>query len=401
MRTDYGYLTFCTNIFPGLSWASHFSALRKEIPQIKGQLAPDQPLGIGLRLSDTAAQTLSEPGQLAAFKEWLTEEGCMVFTMNGFPFGNFHGRPVKDQVHVPDWTTPERLAYTIRLFHILSALLPEGFEGSISTSPLSYKHWIAEHKQRQLVFENSTRNVVALVTELYRMGQQTGQWLHLDLEPEADGLIENTDELLDWYRNWLLPMGREALQAAFSLSATAAEAAIRRHVQLCYDVCHFAVGFEQVDEVLARLQAEGIRIGKWQLSAALKAPLPCAPAHREAVWNTLRNFDEPVYLHQVVARMADGQLLRFRDLPDAFSDPLARQAEQWRSHFHVPLFIQDYGQLQSTQEEVIAALRQQKAKRWSPYMEVETYTWEVLPEALKLPLTESIIRELQWVTGQL
>src|SRR5699024_9740565 len=120
-----GYLTFCTNIFPGASWASHFAYLKAEVPVIKQALAPAERLGIGLRISGEASVELMDPKQLTAFQHWLQQNGCFVFTVNGFPYGNFHRSRVKDQVHAPDWTTTERREYTFRLARLLTVLLPE------------------------------------------------------------------------------------------------------------------------------------------------------------------------------------------------------------------------------------------------------------------------------------
>lgn len=395
MKTALGYLTFCTNIFPGASWSAHFDHLKAEIPVIKQQLAPGQQFGIGLRVSNEASAELTKPDRLKEFQHWLRQNDCFVFTVNGFPFGNFHRTRVKDLVHAPDWATTERREYTLRLAQLLAALLPDGMEGSISTSPLSYKYWFAnEPEAMQQAIERSTKNIVQLVLQLYKLQQDTGKNIHIDIEPEADGLIESSVEFIDWYQAKLLPEGIGALNEEYGLSEAEATTIIKTHVQLCYDVCHFAVGFEEAEGVIRQLAKAGIRIGKWQLSAALKINLDTGKEER---LNALKAFDEPVYLHQVVAQKEAGSLLRYRDLPDAFADAEAMEALQWRSHFHVPLFIKDYGVLQSTQEEIVKVLQLQKEKRLSPYLEVETYTWEVLPEALKLPLSESVIREMKWV----
>lgn len=397
MNTALGHLTFCTNIFPGESWDTHFNQIKSEVPVIKKKLAPEQTFGIGLRLSNEASVALSQPERISEFKEWLTQNDCVVFTMNGFPYGNFHRTRVKDQVHTPDWTTPERLDYTSRLFKILEELISENGEGSISTSPLSYKYWFENSEDVNKTIDTSTKNIVELLSRLFQVYKNTGKLLHIDIEPEADGLLENSDEFIDWYLNNLLPEGIKVLTKRFSITDSEAELAIRQHVQLCYDVCHFAVGFENVAEVVKKLETANISIGKWQLSAALKIKLTEESIDNGDKLDELKQFDEPVYLHQVVAQKEDGQLLRFRDLPEALGDVKARTAKEWRSHFHVPLFIKDYGLLESTQQEIVSALKLQKEKRLSDYLEVETYTWEVLPEGLKLPLAESIVREMKWV----
>ena len=400
MRTSHGVLTYCTNIHAGEGWGDHFAAIKQNIPGIKKRINAQQSFGIGLRLSNQASLQLQEKGALDDFKNWLKKEDCYVFTMNGFPYGGFHNTKVKDQVHAPDWTTPERVAYTIRLFDILTTLLPDEMEGSISTSPLSYKYWHKENQQQE-VFEKTTNSVLQVIGHLIQIKKKTGKLLHLDIEPEPDGLLESGPEFFEWYERYLLPMGQVYLQKELGYSAEQSAEAIREHMQLCYDVCHFAVGYEDHAAVVSQLREKKIKVGKIQISAALKAVMPGEQTKREPVIQAFRQFNESTYLHQVVARQVDGTLKQYPDLPEALNDAGNASTKEWRSHFHVPLFVQDYGLLKSTQDDIRDVLSIQCKEPFTKYLEVETYTWEVLPDALKLPLSESIIREMGWVINYL
>ena len=122
---------------------------------------------------------------------------------------------------------------------------------------------------------------------------------------------------------------------------------------------------------------------------------------RQKVINAFREFNEPTYLHQVIAKKKDGALQYFADLPPALEVANDPSMVEWRSHFHVPLFIEDYGVLQSTQEEIVTLLSLHLKQPFSNHLEVETYTWDVLPQELKLPIAQSVIRELQWVKNTL
>lgn len=400
MLTSLGHLTFCSNIFPGETWEDHFKSLREHVPVIKREISPQRPFAIGLRLANQASIRLSEADAMATFQNWLKENDCYVFTINGFPYGNFHHGRVKDQVHTPDWTTPERVAYTLRLARILAALLPGGMEGSISTSPLSYKPWFGGEAGRLArATETSTIHILEAVSGLHRLRRDTGKTIHLDIEPEAGGLIESWEEFRDWYVNHLLPMGIPLLREALSTTESLAREMIHDHVRLCYDVCHFAVGFEDMGRVLEEVETSGIRIGKWQLSAALKLRLSGDPDKDAARLEDIRRFDEPVYLHQVVEKTS-GDIRRYEDLPEALQDAGTTSGE-WRSHFHVPLFLTSFGLLESTQPEVAEALKYQASRPYATHLEVETYTWDVLPENLRLPVAQSVIRELDWVLAQI
>ena len=396
------HLTYCTNIHPGETWAAVFESLQAYLLPVKARISPHQPLAVGLRLSDLASRELMQSGQAAAFKAWLEEHDLYVPIINGFPFGSFHGEVVKDDVHRPDWTTPERLAYTKRLAHLLAGWLPPGLAGGISTSPLSYKPWLAGDAGRTTaVVQQSTQHLAELVAELVRLRQTTGQLIHLDIEPEPDGLLETSAEFVDYFTTYLLPQASVHLASQLGLTPAAAAQAVRDHVQLCYDVCHFALAYEEPAAVLARLARAGIRVGRVQLSAALKADLPACAAERQALAQEFAAFAESTYLHQVVARHADGTLTQYPDLPAALPHLADEQAQEWRAHFHVPVFLSRYNRLASTQAAIQQVLQLVAAEPFTAYLEVETYTWEVLPEAIKQDLTSSIVRELTWVQEQL
>lgn len=391
------HLSYCTNIHPGESWAEVFQSLKTHVPAIKKQLSPHAPFGLGLRLSNQASLELLEDNRLQYFKQWLEEEGVYIFTFNGFPYGGFHHQVVKDQVHSPDWTSQERLNYSLRLFDILEALVPEGIEGGISTSPLTYKLWHPEPAAQKLVFEQASRQLFEVVIHLYKIREKTGKLLHLDIEPEPDGLLENSEELVNFFKDWLLPKGIPYLQQLLGLTTEQARSVILDHIQLCYDVCHFALAYAQPQEIFEQLEANGIRIGKIQISAALRSSLPTTVEERCRLEELYRPFVEPTYLHQVVARQKDGRLRHYPDLPEALQDIQNPVLEEWRTHFHVPVFESRYGSLHSTQEDTRQVLGLLQHKPVTSHLEVETYTWDVLPAESRLPITESIIRELQWV----
>ncbi|ASZ09771.1 metabolite traffic protein EboE [Chitinophaga pendula] len=399
MLTTYGHLTYCTNIHSGENWDDHFRQLQLHLPAIKAAVSPDKPMGIGLRVANKASLELSKEDQLLDFKHWLKQQDCYVFTMNGFPYGSFHDTVVKDQVHTPDWTQADRVAYTIRLFRLLAALLPEGIEGGISTSPLTYKPWFSRcEEERNSATETATLNILSVVEQLVRIQRAGGPVMHLDIEPEPDGLLENTQEYIDWYTGALLPAGIPFLQDKFEVDAATAATLIRTHVQLCYDVCHFALEYETPQHVLDQLVQYDLKVGKLQISAALRAEIPGDTTARQQVLDAFALFNEPVYLHQVIARQPEGQT-HYPDLPQALE--AAAPATEWRSHFHVPVFLDQYGLLGSTRQDIETVLTLQRQQPFTAHLEVETYTWDVLPADLKLPIGESIARELNWVKQQL
>lgn len=396
---DFFHLTYCSNIHPGESWIETFTNLEVYVPALKRVLRPDAPFGIGLRLSDRASRELLDVGHLERFRTWLEAQDLYVFTINGFPYGGFHGTVVKDAVYRPDWTTRERVDYTNRLARILAQILPHGVDGGISTSPVSYKRWHDPAAYDQ-VFEAAARNLADVALGLAEIRSLTGRFIHIDIEPEPDCLIENTLETASFFEQWLLPEGGRYLSETLGIPVSEAHDLLLDHVQVCYDACHFAVEYEDPAYALARLTGMGIRIGKIQLSSAVKVEIPSDPDAWADVRDHLERLAESTYLHQVVARQADGSFERFADLPDALAaDP--GNAVEWRIHFHVPVFVDGFGPLSSTRTELEACLRLAHEQRITPHLEIETYTWEVLPDALKTRLSSSLLREYDWVLSVL
>lgn len=393
------HLTYCTNIHPGESWPQVRANLEQYLPLLKARLAPTASFGIGLRLADQAARQLLSGDALTSLQAWLAQHSLYVFTLNGFPFGGFHHQVVKEQVYAPDWSTPARLDYTLRLARILAELLPAGMEGSISTLPLSYKPWWPTPEARQQIYQESSHHLAKLVAELVRIQETAGKLLHVDLEPEPDGLLENTADVIHFFQDWLLPIGGRSLAQHLGISQAAAEAQLLNHVRLCYDTCHLAVAYEDPASALAQLQAVGIQIGKIQLSAALQVMLPPQASERQRLRQRLQPFAESTYLHQVVERQPGGRLHHYPDLTTALPQLDQTPGQEWRIHFHVPIFLYDYDSLRSTQADLWSVL--QMLPTGCQHLEIETYTWEVLPPALKLDVLASIQREYEWVLASL
>ncbi len=387
------HLTYCLNVHPAESWAECFDAIRTHTLAVRNRVCPDNSFGLGLRLSAQAADELSDPETLDTFRTFLNEQNLYVFTVNAFPFGRFHGGHVKERVYQPDWTTDARRDYTMRVADVLAALLPEGVQGSISTVPGAYKLLIRAERDQQVMAEH----LMDTVAHLAAIHRNSGREIHLGLEPEPACFIETTEECVSFFNEMLLAHGRTHLCGLIGVDPNEAEQLIRRHLGVCIDTCHAALQFEECATVIERYRAEGIRISKVQLSAALEA------LNTESARMALRSFDEPVYLHQVHAQCADGRLLLWNDLPDALAAlPRQPMAETVRVHYHVPLFWEGAAPLKSTARLLDPPLWKQLAKGVCSHLEIETYTFDVLPEALKAgTIDDSIVREYEWVMARL
>lgn len=393
---DKYHLTYCTNIHPGQDWASTLESLVDYLPVIKKNISKEQPFGIGLRLSNKASEELAMHDNLPQFKRWLIKNGLYVFTMNGFPYGNFHDEVVKDKVHKPDWTTRDRVDYTVRLIEQLAFLLPEGISGGISTSPISYKHWHASAKEKKAVMIKGAIHLSEIILKLHRLEESTSKYLHIDIEPEPDGMLENTEDVLIFYNKFLLPIAKKELIKTLNVSEEKAKNLVLRYCTLCYDICHFSLAYEEPAYTFEKLKNAGIKIGKIQVSAALKAKFNLL--HKDKIWESLRQFDEPTYLHQATVNSNAG-VKTFNDLAIVLKNK--PDVEELRAHFHVPIFLESFEELYSTQDHILKVIAILREHLISEHLEVETYTWDVLPGYLKKDLSESIIREMNWLIDKL
>jgi sugar phosphate isomerase/epimerase len=363
------HLTYCTNIHPGESWPDVRKVLDTHVVEVKKRVSPNAPFGVGLRLSAHAAEALASPAALEDLKALLAKHDLYVFTINGFPYGQFHGTRVKEKVYEPDWRADARVAYTDRLATLLAALLPDGVEGSVSTVPGGFSKSVAGDAEKARVAEGLARHAAHLAA----LRDEAGKVVRLALEPEPWCMLETAADAVAFFERHLFSRADAEL--------------LREHVGVCFDACHSAVAFEDPKGALDSLKAAGIRIPKMQVTAALEAPSATARA-------ALKRFADEVYLHQVVERGGD-ELLRYLDLPDA----MARGgAGTWRVHFHVPVFMEAFGALRSTQPHVRALLDLSRGGEVTQHFEVETYTWDVIPEADRPgSAVEAIARELSWV----
>ena len=361
------HLAYCTNIHRAETWPETLAALQEFTLAVRERVCPGKPYAVGLRLSDLASRELSQPAALLEFRRWLDRNNCYIFTINGFPHGRFHGRRVKEQVYRPDWTSDDRVNYTNRLFDLLGQLLPPGIEGSVSTVPGSFKEFITTEDQLRRI----RANIFRCVKHIASVSAQTGRRLHLGLEPEPLGLLETTDETVAFFDRLRDDHPNDSRLAEF--------------LGVNYDTCHLAVEFENPSASLARLRRHGVKISKLHLSSALK--LRPAPESLAA----LAAFADDIWLHQVVSRAADGKLTRHKDLDAALAAPKS-PAEEWRVHFHIPLHSPPAAWFDNTTDHLLGVLDVLQADpHLCSHLEMETYTWEVMPPELK---NQSVVGQL-------
>lgn len=376
------HLAYCTNIHRGEGWNETFHGLNEYTLKVKEKVSQSDPFAIGLRLGYKAALELSETGSgnLDEFIKWLDHNNCYIFSINGFPYGQFHGSRVKEQVYSPDWTFDSRVEYTNLLFDILAEILPSGMSGSVSTLPGSFKEFIQDDTQQgNVIIENLAR----CGKHINDLIEKTGKDLHLGLEPEPLGWFENTPETLSFFKRFRNIHGDE----------------FDNVIGVNYDTCHLAIEYENAKESLLLLKNNNIKISKIHLSSALKLK-----PNQQTV-DSLKEYQDDVYLHQVIARLQNGDLIRFKDLPDAIENFLKGNCndDEWRVHFHIPLHASPDSLFDDTRDHIKDTLSVLSSDpEMCKHLEMETYTWEVLPNSMQSnSVVDQLSLEYDWTLNSL
>jgi len=391
-----GHLTYSTLVHPGDTWSEMWDSLNRYVPQVKARVSPHGTFGVSLRLSASSARTLTgDPHERARLKDFLQQHDMYLYTVNAFPYGPFKNRIVKKDVYEPDWRTDERAIYTMEVADILAEVAAPYVNPSIQSPPLGFKPNVTGPE----VVDAYTQQVIRVIAHMVKLEQRTGRTVTLALEPEPYCFLETTEEAIAYFENHLYAdEGLRLLMNKTGLGKPQAEKALRKHLGMVYDICHQAVEYEDIGKSLQALADAGIPVFKLQEAAALRVP----EVTQETV-EAMRPFAETVYLTQTVEKR-DGKITRYLNLEDAFAayeaDPGPRE---WRTHVHVPVFLDKIGEhFQTTRFAIEDALRFHKKNKLSPQLEIETYTWDVLPASMKTgDIVDYVQRELDWVKGQL
>lgn len=391
-----GHLTYSTLVHAGDTWPEMWDSLTTYVPQVKARVSPDAPFGVSLRLSASSAETLAgSEAERDRLKGFLADNDLYLYTVNAFPYGPFKGVRVKEQVYEPDWRGEERMRYTMNVADVLADVGAPGMEPSIQTAPLGFKPNVTGPE----VVAAYTERVLRVAAHLVNLERTTGATVTLAIEPEPYCFLETTDETVAYFGEHLYSgSGAKRLAELAGIPVSHAHVALRRHLGVVFDICHQALEYEDIPASLDKLVAAGIPILKLQEAAAIHIPLVT-----DEIVEVLRRYAETVYLTQTL-EMRDGKLTRYLNLEDAFeawaADP--KGAREWRVHIHIPVFLDDLGAFRSTRSSIEAALRVHKAQPLSPQLEIETYTWDVLPDELKTgDIVDYVCREIEWVRDEL
>ncbi len=374
-------LGYCCNVHAGIDIDTIKQNILTHSLEVKKKVSPTQPMGVGLWLPENAVDELLKQSNISLFKDFLDEHQLIPFTFNGFPYGNFHEPIVKHKVYEPDWARLDRFNYTLSLIEILKFLRPESSESSISTLPIGWPN----QPCRPYSLDVAAHHLLQIAMKLKQIEQEEGKLIHLDIEPEPGCELDTCQDVIDFYQKYLFGQGHDDI--------------VRRHLRICHDICHSMVMQEDQVNVLKQYINEGINIGKIQISSAIKVPFDrLSDLDKLEAFDQLKAFKEDRYLHQTMI-----QEHLYDDLPIALSDSVKQDLlnHEWRIHYHVPLFLDASGHIETCQDEINQCLSYVCQNMLCNHFETETYAWDVLPDDLKMStLSEGLAKELQWILDQ-
>ena len=377
---------YCTNVHAGTTLDQIKENLSKYSTQVQRMFSPDRPMGLGLWLCNEVCEELIVPNQANEFGNWLSENKFNPFTINGFPYRDFHQPVVKRLVYQPTWAEKVRLDYTIALAQIHSRLLSEGTDyGTISTLPLG---WSSDDSVE--FRQKCAENLKSCCQALAELRDQTGKHIVLCIEPEPGCVFQNSEQLVEFFHQHLLDGEEQENERILDF------------IGVCHDVCHSAVMFEPQKTALDLYRSNNIRIGKVQVSSAVAADFghQCDEEQADIMTHVLQQFAEDRYLHQTVVN--DGSTtVFFEDLNLALQKYGRKPFGTWRVHYHVPIFTKQLTVLETTQSDIHDCVAWIAAHandfQHDIHFEIETYAWSVLPESLRSKsLGDDIAREMIW-----
>ena len=349
-----GDLAYSTLVHPADDWDELWASLREYVVEVKRRVSPDAPSAVSLRLSAaTVERLLADQSALAELRSFLAAEDLYVITANAFPYGPFKNRLVMETVFEPDWRDRRRVEYTRGVATILAAIAGADVSPTIQTAPLGFKPHVTPG-----VVERFTEHILQVVAHLVRLASTTGTTVRLGLEPEPFCHVETTDEAISYFREHLFTDAAASRLATLAgIDDADAAAALPTHLGVVFDVCHQAVEFEEVGASLDALVAAGVPIVKLQVAAAMRIPEVTSE-----IVDLLAPFTDTVYLSQTMERRGDGPIRRFLNLRDAMTcwEP-GDEPTEWRTHFHVPVFLDDLAGLGTTQFAIVEALAKHRA----------------------------------------
>lgn len=380
------HLTYCSNIFKEKTWKNLFCKLKIYITNLR-KFFKKKHIGLSLCLSNSLANEIKKTDNISNLKMWLKKNRLYISSINGFVYQTFHQKKIKENIYLPDWTSKKRLNFTQNLIDILKNIIKKNHDGSISTLPISYKSWTKDNHKHYVLYKTS-KHLSELLILLINIKKQIKNIIHLDIEPEPQCMIETYKETHTFFEQWLLPICKKYLIPRYKKQKLITH--IYTHIKICYDICHFSVNFENHKEILNSIQKSKIKIGKIQISSALKINLN--NNNKKSQLKTLLTLQSSPFLHQTTEKVAK-KIKKYTDIKHILETFEQKTHGEMRIHCHISIHEKIYKNIETTHQETQETLKIFLKTLRIKHIEIETYTHNIIYDDNPLA---AIIKEYNW-----
>lgn len=287
-----------------------------------------------------------------------------ISSINGFVYQDFHKKNIKEKIYLPDWTSKYRFLYTQKIISIIKNYRKIKNIISISTMPISYKEWIKK-KQKPIIIYKSIKNIEKTHPK---------KNINISIEPEPYCLIECYLDVINFYTIWIKKIIKK----------------FKKYICICYDICHFSVIFDKHEIALNSINKKHIKIGKIQISSALKIILPTKINNIKLLLMTFLKMKKSNFLHQCITKYKENMII-YNDIAKIIKNLINLKNSEIRIHCHIPIYKKKFKYLNTTNSETKKTIRYIKKQNKIKNLEIESYTYHLFFK--KFCYTKSIKKE--------
>lgn len=337
-------LTYCSNIFK----TNNLKKLSFNIKKYKEKFFKKYNLNVNICLSNNLIKNINKKN-LNSFREFYS---IKITSINGFVYQNFHLKNIKENIYLPDWTSKNRFLFTKNILTYTDSIAKKKEKISISTLPISYIKWV-NFFLNPFIFYEATQNLKKLTMQIKKS--------HLDIEPEPFCLIESYSDFLKFKKNWIKTLIIKKNEKSLTL---------------CYDICHFSVIFEKQKIISKLITIDNLKIGKIQISIALKTIIHYKHVFIKKLTKTLTKLKKSDFLHQSIIKNYS-KIEKFSDIYFFLKKIHLFKNKELRIHCHIPLYKKKFKYFDSTYKDTFNSLNLIKKHNLTKNIEIESYTYHI------------------------
>jgi len=227
--------------------------LNQHVPGVKHLVRRHDSFGIGLQLSSQTISELSDPLASSQLRQFLSQNQCYLFTLDGFNKDLF------------DWKDEKLLAYHNSLATLLSKLLPPRITGSVSTVPGTPRQFVNTETDMQKI----AQQWVSHAEHLIRLERETGKQIVLAIKSDTASFLQSAQQSADFLNQHVFSTRSCAsLATQLDVNIEDAEDLLRTHITLCLDATETPKEILSFQAYIKAIESQGISVGKKQLTVA-------------------------------------------------------------------------------------------------------------------------------------